>query len=70
MERIQFQATIKDGKIEIPRQYWKKFQDQVRVILVAGEINTSEPGLIDSLLANPVKMKGFRPLKRDDTHAR
>jgi hypothetical protein len=69
METIQFHTTIKNGKIEVPRRFWKRFNEQVRVILVAGEEHPRQDGIIDRLLAEPVKLVDFQPFSRDEAHA-
>ena len=70
MNAIEFQATIKNGIIEIPREYLEDLADRVRGILLVGEAPASTANLIDQLLAQPVRMKGFRPLTREEVHVR
>jgi hypothetical protein len=67
---IEFQATVKDGIIEIPRKYLRNLTTRVRVILLAEESPKSTVNFIDQLLAHPVRVKGFRPLTREEVHAR
>ncbi|OAN46130.1 hypothetical protein A6A03_13385 [Chloroflexus islandicus] len=69
MQAIEFQATVKNGLIELPPQY-AQLTGQVRVIvLVEPTVQTSE-NVIDQLLAQPVRIPNFRPLSRAEIYAR
>lgn len=70
METIEFQAVIKDGSIEIPQQYLKRLKAQVRVTLLTENTAKKQENLIDKLLVHPVRIKGFRPLTREEIYAR
>jgi hypothetical protein len=70
MGMIEFNAKVKDGKIEIPTQYRTKIKDQVRVILFTEREESGGKNLIHQLLASPMQIKGFSPLKRDDLYER
>lgn len=70
METVQFSAKIKNGIIEVPKKYQRKFKDNVRVILVAESTKTKAEKYLDELMAHPLKLKGFRPLTREEAHAR
>jgi len=70
MEAVEFQATVKNGIIEIPQEYLESLTSHVRVILLPERPYESSADLIDRLLAHPVRLKGFRPLGREDAHAR
>lgn len=70
MHAIEFQATIKDGMIEIPSKYRDEFRDRVKVRLQALEEPTHCRNMIDELMARPLKLTGFRPLSREEAHAR
>ncbi len=69
MKTIEFQAKVKDGKIEIPRQYRGKIARQVRVIVLIEEKSKRESDFIDHLLRHPVQVKGFHPLSREEIYA-
>lgn len=69
MYAIEFQTTVKNGIIEIPRQYLRNLTNRVRVILLVEEAKTTV-NFIDQLLAHPVRVKGFRPLTREEVYAR
>ncbi|MEM4203659.1 MAG: hypothetical protein QXS54_06285 [Candidatus Methanomethylicaceae archaeon] len=70
MQAIEFQTTIKNGIIEIPRQYLKNLFNRVRVILLVEQTPKTTTNLIDQLLAHPVRVQGFRPLTREEIYAR
>jgi hypothetical protein len=70
METVQFKTRIKNGIIEVPKKYQGKFKDNVRVILVAESTKAKAADYLDELMAHPLKVKGFRPLTREEAHAR
>jgi hypothetical protein len=70
MYAIEFQTTVKNGLIEIPRQYLGNLTNRVRVILLVEEASKTTVNFIDQLLAHPVRVKGFRPLTREEVYAR
>ena len=69
MQAIEFQAIVKDGIIEIPREYLGNLTRSVRVILLAEEAKPAV-NFIDQLLTRPVRVNGFRPLTREEVYAR
>ena len=69
MYAIEFQTTVKNGSIEIPRQYLRNLTNRVRVILLVEEASKTTVNFIDQLLAHPVRVKGFRPLTREEVYA-
>lgn len=69
MFSVEFKARIKNGSIEIPRKYRRNLTKRVRVILVT-EREKNSAGFIDQLLARPARVQGFRPLTREQAHAR
>jgi hypothetical protein len=69
MYAIEFQATVKNGTIEIPKVYRDRFKERVRVILLAEE-ESGAMNLIDQLLQHPVKVAGFKPLAREEVYER
>jgi hypothetical protein len=70
METVQFRTKIKNGVIEVPKRYQGKFKDNVRVILVAESTKAQAINYLDELMAHPLKVKGFRPLTREEANAR
>lgn len=67
---VEFKTTVKDGVIEIPAEYRGQVPDRVRVILLAEHTSANKTDMIDRLLAHPVKVRGLRPLTREDAHTR
>jgi hypothetical protein len=76
MYAIEFRAKIKDGIIELPRKFKKSITDTVKVIILKEEAPRLETGelpesdMIERLLASPLDIKGFRPMKRDEIYVR
>ena len=72
MEAIEFEATPKDGTIQIPERYYKsQFSVRVRMIVMQEEQpKREEPDIIDRLMNSPIKQAHFRPLSREETHRR
>ncbi len=70
MNALEFYTTIKNGRIEVPREYLRKLTSRVRVILLMDESIQLGENIIDELLANPIKVQGFRPLTREEVYAR
>lgn len=68
MQAVEFQAIVKNGMIEIPREYRNSLSRRVRVIVLAEENQEQYTNLIDDLLENPLKIQGFQPLTREETH--
>jgi len=69
MATVQFQAIIKNGVIKIPKRYQDKF-DKVRVILMAEGKKALAKNYLDQLMENPVKVKNFQRLTREQAFAR
>lgn len=67
MYAVEFQAKVKNGSIEIPKEYRARFKERVRVILLAEEEGTAAT-FIDDLLEHPVRLPGFKPLTRDEIY--
>jgi hypothetical protein len=70
MQSVEFQTTVRNGIIEIPPEWRGTFKNRVRVILQAEETSAPAKNLIDQLLARPVRLKTFRPIPREELHAR
>lgn len=70
MQAVEFRTTIKNGVIEIPRQYLRHLSNRVRVILLVEQTPKTTVNFIDQLLAHPVRVQGFRPLTREEIYAR
>jgi hypothetical protein len=70
METIEFRTKIKNGVIQVPAKYKGKFKDSVRVIVVTEDKTTKAENYLDEIMAHPWKVKRFRPLTREEAHAR
>ena len=69
MQAIEFQAKVKDGNITIPEQYRDSIKGNVRVILLA-EDSTENLDMIEYLLSNPLNVRNFKPLTREEIYER
>ncbi len=69
MQTIEFRTKIKNGVIHIPARFKGKVGEDVQVILVSKSEKKSQPDIIDELMAHPLKVKGFKPLTRDEVYA-
>jgi hypothetical protein len=67
---IEFHTVIKDGAIVIPAEHVPLLFGGATVIVVPDASRVASPNLIDQLLANPLRVPGFQPLTREETHAR
>ncbi len=75
MFAVEFRTKIKNGTIELPKKFRKVLTENVKVIILKEQTSTnrhvsSEFSFIDQLLAEPIKMKEFSPLSREETHGR
>lgn len=72
MNAIEFQASIKNGMIEIPEQYRQDFEQQsnVKVILIKQVEDVQVNNFLLQLLENPICVEGFTPLTRGETYER
>ena len=70
MYAVEFRAKIKDGIIEIPKEYINKLKDNVKVIILSEEEHEISVDIIDSLINSPIKIKNFKPLLREEIYDR
>lgn len=70
METIAFRTKIKNGVIQIPARFIAQVSEDVQVILIPKREKPTENNLIAELMEHPLKLTGFKPLSRDDAHAR
>lgn len=70
MQTIEFRTKIKNGIIQIPAKFKGKVADDVQVILISKSEKKTKTDIIDELMSNPLKVKGFKPMTRDEAHAR
>lgn len=67
MYKIEFQAKIKNGMIEIPKEHKEKLNENVKVTIWAeGEKN--KVNFIDKLLNSPLKVANFKPFTREEIY--
>ena len=69
MYAVEFKANIKDGTIDVPKEFRHRLTGQVRVLLMVEE-ETAVTHFIDDLLANPLEIGDFQPIRREEIHAR
>lgn len=70
LQAIEFQASIRDGNIQIPETYRTNLEGEtVKVVLLKTERKTAAVGIIAQLIANPIPFNG-QPLSRDELHDR
>jgi hypothetical protein len=70
MLAVEFQTTVNDGIIEIPPKYRDQVTGRVWVILLADESPSVKVNMIDYLLVHPIEARDFKPLTREEAHAR
>ncbi|WP_304511877.1 hypothetical protein [Desulfobacula sp.] len=69
MEAIEFKAKIKNGFIRIPEKFKQRTGSNVKVIIIS-EQKVRQSDIIDKLLLNPIKLKGFSPFLREEIYER
>lgn len=69
MQTIEFHATIQNGQIKIPEEYRNSISSEVRVILIQEGIKEHD-NFIDQLLNQPICLKDFHPMTREEIYAR
>ena len=70
MQAVEFQTIVKDGMIEVPAEFRDDLGGRVRVILLKEDRPRTGANLIDRLLGQSLRVPGFVPLTREETHAR
>ncbi|MCB0045567.1 MAG: hypothetical protein KDD92_09070 [Caldilineaceae bacterium] len=70
MDAVEFEAKNKNGHIQAPDEFQKRFRNGVCVILPAADVNEQQDNLIEELLATPPYIAGFQPMQRDDIYVR
>lgn len=76
MYAVEFRAKIKDGVIELPKRLKGTISDTVKVILLKEDVaaapskSADRQDMIARLMASPLEIRGFHPLKRDEIYAR
>ena len=70
MYAVEFQTIVTNDIIKIPEQYKGRFQNRVRVIVLVEEQEIVANNFIDQLLQNPLRLKSFQLLTREEIYAR
>lgn len=71
MSTITFTTSVKDGAIEIPEEYKQELESSgVVQVTIVSKKKTAKTGIIAELIGNPIIIKDFKPLTRDEAHAR
>jgi bifunctional DNA-binding transcriptional regulator/antitoxin component of YhaV-PrlF toxin-antitoxin module len=72
MYAIEFSTKIKNGIIEIPKEYRNKLKDKdnVKVILLSEEEQEITSDIIERLMDSPLKVENFTPLTREEIYER
>lgn len=69
MEAVEFETTIQNRTIELPKAYSDFDFRSVRVILLAKEPKATPSDAVAELINNPVNID-FKPFSRDEANAR
>jgi len=69
MYAIEFRAKIKNGIIEVPKEYRNRLKDNVKVILLSEEEGITS-NMIERLMDSPLKVENFTPLTREEIYER
>ncbi len=69
MHAIEFQTTIHEGVIEVPKQYLHQLSSHAKVIIVMEEM-PQRTGIVTELLQHPLKRQHFTPLNREEIYER
>ena len=73
MSTIKFQATFKNGVIEIPAQYQQEVEAMEVVEVVVKKVEKQKKkisGFLKELIENPIEVKDFTPLTREEIYDR
>ena len=70
LNSVEFTATIKQGVIEIPKEYQQQLSEgnEVKVVVSKQNKRISQTGIIAQLTENPLAVKSIRKLTRDEIH--
>jgi len=69
MYAIEFQTTISEGIIEVPKQYLHQLSTHAKVIVLMEE-TPQKTGVVAELLQHPLKRQHFTPLARKEIYER
>jgi hypothetical protein len=71
----QFNAKLRDGKIEIPVEYQDEIHNAeiVQIVILkplSKKKGFPQTGIIAQLTANPIQIEDFKPLTREEANER
>ncbi len=69
MHAIEFQTTIHEGIIEVPKQYLQQLSPHAKVIVLMEE-TPQKTRVVTELLQHPLKRHHFTPLTREEIYER
>ena len=69
MHILKFEASVRNGLIQIPDKYREQIPERVKIILFPKERRAQED-YVTWLLDHPLQAPGFRPLSREEIHER
>lgn len=74
MNAVEFHTVVENGSIEIPSELQGQILGPVRVIVLTEDkpkkIQQKDGDAIGRLLANPIRLEHFEPLRRDEIYDR
>jgi hypothetical protein len=74
MQAVEFEADVKNFSINVPRRLSILEKKHVRLVALFENTTASRElsakSFIGNMIANPLKIDGFTPLKRNDIYAR
>ena len=69
-----FQARVNNGKIEIPLEYQDEIHNaeivEIVILQLPKKKHFPQTGIINQLIANPIKIADFQPLTREQANER
>lgn len=69
MQRVEFDAKVENGIIEIPDEFQKELNGDVHVVVSVRKERQGKSYLRE-IIENPIDIPGFRPLTRDEIYDR
>jgi len=71
MSQLTFIAHIENGKIVIPEIYQQQFNNSDFVeVTIVNKKKILETNFLGKLIKNPIQVKNFQPLTRDEIYQR
>ena len=69
MYAVEFEATSRDGQIEVPDELRKSLSTRVRVMLPTAEPHQRTQSMIQQLMENPLRVEDPQPLSRSELYS-